>query len=88
TKINPSLWVSQPQTKVQPANSAPPPPHILDERENPKDTPKILIKNHHIESPASIEHIFLQLKQASCHYQTIKFTYKEKGGKSLCAHAS
>ncbi len=55
-----------------------PPPHILDERENPKGTPKILIKNHHIESPASIEHIFLQLKQASCHYQTIKFTYKGK----------
>lgn len=56
------------------------PPPILDENNQPTKslTPKILIKNHHIESSAKIAHIFSQLKKASCHYQKAKFTYKEK----------
>ncbi|WP_300950119.1 WYL domain-containing protein, partial [Helicobacter rodentium] len=57
-----------------------PPPPILDENNQPTKslTPKILIKNHHIESSANIAHIFLQLKQASCDYQKVRFTYKGK----------
>lgn len=53
------------------ASSSPFAPPILDENNQPTKslTPKILIKNHHIESSANIAHIFLQLKQASCDYQ-------------------
>lgn len=67
------------QTPMSP-HYLPPPPIFSSSLENhsKEATPKILIKNKHIESSAKLDEVFYRLKNASFHCNVVKFIYKEK----------